>query len=141
MPGGGDGERQHDARKGEEHIGKAHDDRIHLAADIAGNDADGRADAGDEDDDRQRHEHRYARAVNHARKEIAPEFIRSEPMLGGRRQKCLLHRRLIGILRQDEGREKRCEEDQPCQYGIEAQELCVLAHGLSPFFRRGSRYT
>ena len=73
-------QREDEPREGEEHVGHPHEDRVDPAAEIAGGRADEKADRRDDHHDEADDHQRDARAVEHARVDVAPELVRPEPV-------------------------------------------------------------
>ena len=84
-----EGERQHEARKGEEDVGDAHQHRIEPAAEIARARADREADRRRDDRDEADDEKRQARAEDDAAEDVARLLVGAEPVDGRRRQQAL----------------------------------------------------
>ena len=81
-----EGQRQHQAREGEEDIGDAHQHRIDPAAEVARERADREADGGHHHRHQQHDGERHPRAIEGAGIDVAAKFIGAEPVFGRRRR-------------------------------------------------------
>jgi hypothetical protein len=107
----GDRDRQQQRRKGEEHVGDAHDDVVDAPAEVSGHQTDRDADQQRDKDDGNGDVERSARTVDHARENVATQRVGAEPVLGAGRLQLVAEvhpRRLVGG---DPGREDGAEDD------------------------------
>ncbi len=81
---GDDGDRQQDARKGQQHIHEAHDDAVGAAPGVAGYQAQEHPNDHGDGHRHDAHRQRDAPAPEHARQDVSPEAVRAQQMPGSR---------------------------------------------------------
>ncbi|QTK82216.1 Hypothetical protein AT6N2_L1445 [Agrobacterium tumefaciens] len=108
------GQREDEARKGQEHIRYPHQHRIDNAAEITGDAADGEANGCHENDDGNDHAECDAAAIENARENVAAQLIRAEPVFGARECQAIaeiLRRRVVGRKQRRQQRQRNEEDD------------------------------
>ena len=115
---GDDQDRQQDGGKGHPDFDQPRHDRIDPAAEIAGEQAEQRADHRRGGSRRYRHDQRDPRPVDQPREHVAPEVVGAEAMRGigvgeAERRQARCHQILFErIVRRDPGREHRQDDEQ-----------------------------
>src|SRR2546421_7549697 len=114
---GGQEDREGQRRQRQPRVGHAHDDLVHPAPEVTGEDPQHRADHAREDDRGEADHHRDARAEDQAREHVAPDVVGAEQVRGAaallprRRPEALAEQAHLGIVGDDHVGEDGQERD------------------------------
>ena len=87
--------------KQQQHRHRAHDQPVRPASEIAADQAEGAAEREPDADAAKCYGERHLRAIDRARKSVAPERVRAQPVFGGRQRQGLQQVALVGALQPD----------------------------------------